>query len=811
VKNISRVALALCLVLSDGAATAQAQTIISLGGEDTSPYGVAVDGSGNVFVANGTAGLALSGQVYQIVASGGYATVKPIGNGMAPPSLLARDSQGNIFITDGSKVQEFLAADGYVAPRTVGSGFLTIYGMALDSHDNLFVTDFASVKEVLAAGGYSTVTTVTTAMVGPQGIAVDARGNLFVSDNYDGTVKEVLAVGGSIPASPTVKTLASGFEGPAGVALDAAGDAFVLENVYSYSDAPNRLYELTAASGYATAVQLTAGLGSATSLAVDGSGDVFVGDPVNNVVKEVVAVSGSIPPSPVIATLAQGFQRPTGVAVDGIGNVYVGDSGNVAVKQILATGGYATVDTLFSGFSSPVAVAVDADGNLFIADAVTNTVSEALAASGYLAVKPLAIGFDSPRGIAVDAADNVYVADFGHRAIKEISASNDYATVTTLGGSIYLPQAIAVDRQGDVFVATGDGAIQELVAVDGAVPASPVINTIGPAFENPQGLAVDSAGNVFVGDPGGYTLTEILAAGGYASVKTLASQIVRPLGVAVDGAGNVFFGDDAAFSIRELLASPIAILASVLPGSRTVELGSTATVFASMINAGQSTLENCSVALPPSETSAGLSLSYQATDPATNALIGTPDTPVTIPGENGVQSFLLSFQGSSAYRNSAVPIGFGCDNAAPATSVAGVNTLALVLSTTPVADIVALASTASHNGVVEVPQGGAAAFAVATSNLGISQSLTVTVNTGTATLPAQATICQTDPASGQCLSAPAASVSVNFASGAAPTFSVFVTATGAIPFAPAASRVYVAFADASSVLHGLTSVAIETL
>ncbi len=51
---------------------------------------------------------------------------------------------------------------------------------------------------------------------------------------------------------------------------------------------------------------------------------------------------------------------------------------------------------------------------------------------------------------------------------------------------------------------------------------------------------------------------------------------------------------------------------------------------------------------------------------------------------------------------------------------------------------------------------------------------------------------------------------LNFTAGATPTFSVFLQASGAIPFAPATSRVFVRFKDAGGGLHGSTSVAIET-
>ncbi len=71
-----------------------------------------------------------------------------------------------------------------------------------------------------------------------------------------------------------------------------------------------------------------------------------------------------------------------------------------------------------------------------------------------------------------------------------------------------------------------------------------------------------------------------------------------------------------------------------------------------------------------------------------------------------------------------------------------------------------------------------AAFAVASANVGVTAPITVSVDTGAETLPATATICQSNPSSGQCLATPAASVSLDFAAGSAPTFSVFLQSTG---------------------------------
>jgi len=253
---------------------------------------------------------------------------------------------------------------------------------------------------------------------------------------------------------------------------------------------------------------------------------------------------------------------------------------------------------------------------------------------------------------------------------------------------------------------------------------------------------------------------------------------------------------------------PSALAAAILPGGRSVQLGSPATVFATMLNTGASALDNCQIALPGSE---GLTLDYQTTSPATNALIGSPDTPVTIAG-NGYQTFVLTFQADAALAVQALPLVFGCDGTPPAAVTTGVNTIDLIFSSDPIADMIALSATASGNGIVTVPfsQNGAAAFALASVNAGASGDLTVVTDTGDASLPITVSLCQSDPTTGACLAPPAATVPVTIAAGATPTFSIFVTASGAVAFAPGTSRIFVRFLDGAATSHGSTSVAVMT-
>lgn len=105
---------------------------------------------------------------------------------------------------------------------------------------------------------------------------------------------------------------------------------------------------------------------------------------------------------------------------------------------------------------------------------------------------------------------------------------------------------------------------------------------------------------------------------------------------------------------------------------------------------------------------------------------------------------------------------------------------------------------------------GIGAFAIAVVNMGTTDSITVSADTGEATLPVSLSLCQTDSTSGACVAPPAESATVNIANGATPTFSVLLSVSGEIPLDPAAKRIFVDFKDGSGDTRGLTSVAVTS-
>jgi hypothetical protein len=248
------------------------------------------------------------------------------------------------------------------------------------------------------------------------------------------------------------------------------------------------------------------------------------------------------------------------------------------------------------------------------------------------------------------------------------------------------------------------------------------------------------------------------------------------------------------------------LVAAVLPSSRSVQVGATATAFATIINAGSTTATCCGISVL---TNIAANFSYQATDPA-NQPVGNPNTLVDI-GAGAAQSFVISLTPTAAIAPTDVQLSFGCSNTNPAPINGGLNTLLFSVSATPVPDIVALAATLTNDGTVNIPgTNGTGVFSVATVNVGASGSITASADTGTASLPVNISLCQTDPSTGQCISAIGPSATTQINANATPTFGIFVQGNGNVPFDPAGNRIFVRFKDGGNVTRGSTSVAVRT-
>jgi hypothetical protein len=293
-----------------------------------------------------------------------------------------------------------------------------------------------------------------------------------------------------------------------------------------------------------------------------------------------------------------------------------------------------------------------------------------------------------------------------------------------------------------------------------------------------------------------------------ASIQTLTSALkltATDLGTTGPDSDFGFGRADALSAVQS--PTGLTLVDALLPISRSVTVGSSATAFATMIAVGTGTATGCTIA---PLTSVAATFAYQATSPATNQVIGAPNTPVDIPG-GSAQTFVVAFTPTAPFSPTDINLTFTCTNTAPASVVPGLTTLLLAASSTPIPDIVALAATLNSDGIVNIPGAtGTGVLAVATVNVGAGGSITASADTGDTSLPVTLLLCQTNPATGACLAAPTSSVTTQINANATPTFGVFVAGTATVPFDPTKNRIFARFKDAGAVTRGATSVAVRT-
>jgi probable HAF family extracellular repeat protein len=413
-----------------------------------------------------------------------------------------------------------------------------------------------------------------------------------------------------------------------------------------------------------------------------------------------------------------------------------------------------------------------------------------------------AVNFDGSVAVGVTTVNVI---------IGTTHTSRPHAALWTASGAMVDLGVLPGDVASIATGVSGDGTV--VVGISDPVGVSSPTGIGGYGYN-----AATSHAFVWTQATGMQDLTKVLTqAGALASGSSLSAALgIARNGQSIVGAGifpgTTPTGETTGYQARycsngNCPDDSAPLLAAVLPASRSIGVGGTATAFATILNPSASSLSNCFVT---PATALPASFVYQTTNPATNALTGTANTPVSIPA-GGAQSFVFALTANAAFPPTNVTLGFECAYAGEAAVVTSLDTLLLSASATPVPDVIALAATAKNDGIVHVtgtPMQGA--FAVATDNIGAGASIIASANTGGATLPLTITICQTNPQTGACLQTPAASVTTTINANATPTFAIFVAASAAVAFDPANSRILVQFVDSGNAVRGETSVAVET-
>jgi len=296
------------------------------------PYRVAVDGAGNLYIADND-----NHRIRKVDANGIITTVAGNGSsgfsGDEGPATNARlywpygvavDSAGNLYIADTYNYRIRKVDDSGIITTVAGNGS---YGFSGD-------------------GGPATEAQLRN----PEGIAVDSAGNLYIVDDWNSSIRKV---------------------DTGGIITTVAGDGS---------------YGFSGDGGPATEAQLYL----PWAMAVDSAGNLYIADTRNQRIRKVDA-SGLI--TTVAGDGSYGFSGdggpateaqlayPYGVAVDSAGNLYIADTRNQRIRKV-DTGGIITTvaGTVSDGFSGdgglateaqlryPSGVAVDSGGNLYIAD-----------------------------------------------------------------------------------------------------------------------------------------------------------------------------------------------------------------------------------------------------------------------------------------------------------------------------------------------------------------------------------------------------------------------------------------------------------
>ncbi|WP_295673405.1 cadherin-like beta sandwich domain-containing protein, partial [uncultured Mucilaginibacter sp.] len=203
-----------------------------------------------------------------------------IGSGFYNLTSVAVDGAGNVYVAENGNnaIREIPAGGGGVI--TIGSGFITPTGVAVDAAGNVYVADYGNnaVKKVPVGGG--AIVNLGSGYNGPYGVAVDAADNIYIGDANNNAVKKIPA-GSNVPVN-----IGSGFNHPTGIAVDAAG------NVYVADRANNQIKKILASNG--ATIALSYGFGNPNGVAVDGSGNVYFADTNSSSIEEIPAAGGSL-------------------------------------------------------------------------------------------------------------------------------------------------------------------------------------------------------------------------------------------------------------------------------------------------------------------------------------------------------------------------------------------------------------------------------------------------------------------------------------------------------------------------------------
>ena len=483
------------------------------------------------------------GQIITTIAGGGVITASDGG-----PATLATLSTVMGVFCDGSGSVYILNANGHNVRRVNSSGIISTFaGSATSSFgDN-------------GDGGPATAALFTF----PYGGTTDGSGNIYITD-YDNTISKIRKIntsgiistfaGGGIVLGDGGPATAAKLRGPYGVAIDAIGNLYIADANNNRVRKVNTLGVISTVAGGTPTVGYSGDGGPATSaqlntpvgVAVDASGNLYIADKNNYVIRKVN-------PSGIISTFAgnniSGFSgdgtpaitaqitQPWGVCTDVAGNIYIADYSNNRIRKVNTAGIITTVAgngaASYSGDGSPATAAgvyaptgvyVNSTGNIYISQGGGNIIR--------LVTMPT-----YPPSFTGGATQSLTVCESsGANAINTLLAVNDPSLGRTLTWSIVsgpshgtLAASYVATSTGGIVTPTGLtytptisylGADAFTVQVtDGTTTVTTTINvTVNPTpsagtITGPSGVCVGSSIN----------MTDAATGGTWSSSNTTAS------------------------------------------------------------------------------------------------------------------------------------------------------------------------------------------------------------------------------------------------------------------------------------------------
>ncbi len=465
------------------------------------PDGVAVDTLGNVYLADRG-----NFRIRKVNAAGTISTIAGRGDfkfaGDGGPAVsaahyapygLAFDQAGNLFISD---------TESHRIRRVNPAGLTTtIAGTGLRGYSG--------------DGGPGT----SAMLYRPESVAVDPVGNVYIADTWNFRIRKISPDGrittaaGRPPLPPAGLTL--------GLALDSAGQLYYNYGHQVARLNPGGGFSVVAGTGDAgfsgdggpaTAARLAAPYG----VAVDAAGNVYIADTFNHRVRKVDR-NGTI--STVAGNGVRGFSgdgglatnaalsSPRGLAVDATGNIYIGD-GSYRIRKVSAAGVITRfAGTGFFGFSGdggeataaavtvPTSIATDAAGNVYFADPGNDRIRAVLAAAPSFQAAPASLTFSARSGGAPPPAQQLNLTSSTPGVPFSVAVTAPWLQASPTAGTMPTNVQITADPS-----ALAPGAVQALVTIT-APNANPPVRTVAVTFNvdpaRPPLLGVDPAGVSF--------------------------------------------------------------------------------------------------------------------------------------------------------------------------------------------------------------------------------------------------------------------------------------------------------------------------